>query len=164
MNQISTGMRDWSIRPDTARSASRRKVPSVLNQRRGKPSGRVYPMEAELKKTAAQKFPTTRIIFAKDSNYTFLGGPDGAVLIAPSELAVFVCLAKGRPGAYQNYEDIAETVWPDPDGMPDYWGDIVRIQIHHLRKKLKYVGSELSIATFRTRGYYLERSGAEVVQ
>ena len=121
-------------------------------------------MEAELKKAAQRKFPTTRVIFSKCGGYTFLAGPDGASLITPTQLMLFVSLAKEQPGTYRNCEEISEAIWPDPDTMPDYWGDIVRVAIHHLRKKLDQVGSELSIVTTKTRGYYLQRSGMELPQ
>ncbi|GAA0623434.1 helix-turn-helix domain-containing protein [Thalassospira tepidiphila] len=164
MNQISTGQRDWSVRPDTPRNASLRKAPSLLNPRRGTPSGAVLPMEAELKKAAQRKFPTTRIIFPKGCDSAVLAARDGAVALRQTELRLFVVLANHPNAGIRSDIEIAEVLWPDPDDMPDHWASVLQVTVSALRKKLRQVGSEIDICTIWRRGYYLQRSGMELPQ
>ncbi|MFV1850140.1 MAG: helix-turn-helix domain-containing protein [Thalassospira sp.] len=161
MNSITT--RDWSIRPDTARNASLRKAPSLLNPRRGRPTGHAHWSEQVVRKAFHRKFSTTRIIFPRECDRIVLAASKGAVIVTPEQMAIFGFLCRQHPGHIKTTEEICEVLWPDPDEMPDYWVDVFKHQLSRLREKLSYVGSELSIITVNTRGYYLERSGAEVI-
>ncbi|WP_417625179.1 helix-turn-helix domain-containing protein [Paremcibacter congregatus] len=164
MNQISTGPRDWSIRPDTPRNASLRKTPSPLNCQRGRPSVAALDIEQHVRKAAVSKFATTRIIFPKGSDRAVLAARDGAIALRQTELRLFVVLANHPNAGIRSDIEIAEVLWPDPDAMPDYWASVIQVTVAALRKKLRQVGSEIEICTMWWRGYCMKRPGMELPQ
>jgi DNA-binding winged helix-turn-helix (wHTH) protein len=52
--------------------------------------------------------------------------------------------------------DLAEALWPHPDGMPDYWNESLGTQIKTLRRNLKPFG--LQIENWYGRGFQLKET------
>lgn len=52
-------------------------------------------------------------------------------------------------------EEIMEQMWPDPDTMPDYWNDNIRVHVCRLREKLLTFG--WTIASGWNHRWYLVR-------
>ena len=67
---------------------------------------------------------------------------------------IIVSLVMARPKA--TLDAITETLWPDPDDMPDTWIDTIRQHIYTARKKMLLTG--WTITGCAKRGWHLQSS------
>ncbi|RCK32506.1 hypothetical protein TH9_12320 [Thalassospira xiamenensis] len=126
-----------------------------------KPAGRVTVKARrleELNNGGCARLKTARIIFTgSETAGLIIAGPGGARSLTNHHAAILMTLC-GKPGHHVcDWMYIAETVWPDPDDMPDYWREVLDVQICKLRKVLKSINSEISIVTRWGRGYSAQR-------
>lgn|SRR6056300_745276 len=59
---------------------------------------------------------------------------------------------------FASYSHLIDRCYPyDIDGGPDYAEGVVKVLVHHIRKKLKNSGEPYKIATVYGEGYRLEK-------
>ncbi|WP_417844813.1 helix-turn-helix domain-containing protein [Thalassospira sp.] len=125
------------------------------------PCGRGYRRVA-VRKTGAVDMspsPTTRLFFPCAARpYMVVSGPLGAVRIGLA-LAMILLAVSGKPdGFVVDYLALSESVWPDPDLMPDGWRDVLKVHVCKVRRLLQRVGSEMTITTVWGRGVAMHRT------
>ncbi len=109
----------------------------------------------------ARRYGSTRLIFQGANRFgLIIAGPGGFAKIPHAHSQILLTLCGRRAGGVAGWEMLSESVWPDPDHMPDYWKDILGIHVYRLRKILKSIGSELAIANVWGRGYQIMRHPA----
>lgn len=86
---------------------------------------------------------------------TLLAGPIDVVPLAPLDAVLLLTVAGHR---LATEEILMEALWPDPDDMPDYWADQIKVRVCALRKSLKQVGAAEEIINEWGRGFYLRRA------
>jgi len=105
-------------------------------------------------------FPTTRMIFERNGA-AVLVGPCGEVRVGAQVATILMVLCGKAERHVSEWMDIAESLWPHPDDMPDGWCVLLRVRVHELRKALKSIGSEITIVTHWGRGFSAMRPTPE---
>jgi len=115
--------------------------------------------QRQLDDLAARKFPTARMFFfGRSSRSCAIAGPKGAVYLTQAEATFLLLLLGSR--LPKLWEEVSETLWPDPDNMPDGWLEVIRTRSCVVQKKLRMVGADFSIVCKWGEGFYISRSGA----
>ncbi|MHC8493406.1 helix-turn-helix domain-containing protein [Thalassospira sp. SM2505] len=120
------------------------------------PEPEPVPAPAQCPEPEPRAFPTTRIFFDRGTGAT-LAGPGGSVRCG-SQVSMLLMMLCGKPERHVSaWMDIAESLWPHPDDMPDSWREVIDVQVCRLRAALKSIDSEITIVTHWGRGYSAAR-------
>lgn len=130
------------------------KPKSLLNPRRGVRSIAKTALQRKLVEVRAKRFETTRLIFCPGKSM-IIAGPKGAEILSPAQSSIMLYLCSLPHGSRPGLMEIAEAVWPDCDTMPEEWATSIKVRAHWIKKKLKAIGSELSICNAYGFGYWV---------
>ncbi|RCK40469.1 hypothetical protein [Thalassospira xiamenensis] len=107
---------------------------------------------------SGRKFTSTRLIFKGSNNFGMIvAGPGGLAKISHQGVSLLLCFTAVPPGTLRDWEQISESVWPDPDLMPDIWKECLTVQVFRLRGVLKSIGSEIEIVSRYGLGFTTHR-------
>ena len=83
-----------------------------------------------------------------------VSGPRGKVVLSRQQCALLDRLIRAK-GRYVSFDELMDALWPDADQMPDTWLRVIRVQIFHLRLKLREIQGPAIFNRFAL-GYMIE--------
>lgn len=101
-------------------------------------------------------FPTTRMFFERNGSAALVG-PGGEARVEAQAATILMVLCGKAERHVTEWMDLAESIWPDADDMPDGWLVLIRVRVCELRKALKSINSEIRIVTHWGRRFSAAR-------